>query len=391
MFDFTFHNPTKIIFGRGSESQIGRELKDAGRIKVLLISGGGSAGRSGLLDRVRESLRREGVGWAEFDGVVSNPLLSHTRKGIEIAKSEGVDAILAVGGGSVLDESKAVAVGALTDNDIWDFFTGREVTAALPVYTVLTLAATGSEMNGNAVVTNEDTQQKYHISSPYVYPEVSILNPELTMTVPPSYSAYGAVDAIAHVIEGYFTAGPGGPRLQDRLVENIIRTVIDTNDIIMEKPGDYNARAEFMWAATLALNGLPTAGIGPYNFPNHMIEHSLSAIYNIAHGAGLAIVIPAWMRWYLPENPEKFQRFAREVFGLDRAEEGIDALEKWFAAINAPTRLQDAGIPVGDIEAIARNAFALAGHWGISGVYTLEAITSILNLAAGGGNGTGHA
>lgn len=381
MYEFTFHNPTKIIFGPAKEAEIGRELRATGIDKVLLVCGQGSVKRSGLLDRIKEYLREAGVGCIEFAGVKSNPVLSHTRQGVELARKEQVDGVLAVGGGSVLDEAKAIAVGALTEADVWEFFIGREVTEALPVYTVLTLAATGSEMNGNSVVTNEETRQKYNISSIHVYPRVSIMNPELTHTVPADYSAYSAVDAIAHVIEGYFTKEPG-TRLQDRLVETIVKTVIETTDIIMREPGHAAARAEFMWAATLALNGLTPAGIGPHGFPNHMIEHSLSAIYNIPHGAGLAIVIPAWMKWYRNRNAEQFDRFAREVFGREGGDAGIAALEHWFASIKAPVRLEEAGIPAADIAAIAGNAHELAKLWGIGDLYTAETIAAILELAA---------
>jgi alcohol dehydrogenase YqhD (iron-dependent ADH family) len=380
MFDFVFHNPTKIVFGRKKEELIGDELKQAGIGKVLLVYGRSSIKKSGLFDRIAASLTRNNVQYVEYGGVVSNPVLSHTRGGVQLAKSEKVEAVLAVGGGSVLDEGKAIAVGALAADDVWNYFIGKEVASALPVFSVLTLAATGSEMNGNAVVTNEETKQKYNISSLLVYPRVSILNPELTCTVPRDYSAYGAVDAIAHVIEGYFTR-QAGTRLHDRLVEGIIRTVIDTNNVIMREPDNYEARAEFMWAATLALNGLTTAGLKEYCFPNHMIEHAMSAIYNIAHGAGLAIVMPAWMRWYCPQQPARFERFAREIFGLENAEAGIVALETWFAGLQAPIRLQDVNIPAADIGMIAENAAKLAVQWGMGDLYPKEVIADILQRA----------
>ena len=380
MFDFVFHNPTKIVFGRKKEELIGDELKQAGIGKVLLVYGRSSIKKSGLFDRIAASLARNNVQYVEYGGVVSNPVLSHTRGGVQLAKSEKVEAVLAVGGGSVLDEGKAIAVGALAADDVWNYFIGKEVASALPVFSVLTLAATGSEMNGNAVVTNEETKQKYNIASPLAYPRVSILNPELTCTVPRDYSAYGAVDAIAHVIEGYFTR-QAGTRLHDRLVESIIRTVIDTNNVIMREPDNYEARAEFMWAATLALNGLTTAGLKEYCFPNHMIEHAMSAIYNIAHGAGLAIVMPAWMRWYCPQQPARFERFAREIFGLENAEAGIVALETWFAGLQAPIRLQDVNIPAADIGMIAENAAKLAVQWGMGDLYPKEVIADILQRA----------
>ncbi len=380
MDDFEFHNPTRIIFGRGQEERIGPVLKVAGLAKVLLVYGSQSVQKSGLLDRVKANLGRSDVPFVEFGGVVSNPVLSHTRKGVALAKAEKVDAILALGGGSVLDEGKAIAVGALASDDVWQFFTGKEVTAALPIYTILTLAATGSEMNGNSVVTNVETMQKYNISSPFVYPKVSILNPQLTCTVPADYSTYGAVDAIAHVIEAYFTKQPGS-RLQDRLVESIIKTVIASHNVIHTDPNNYEARAEFMWTATLALNGLTPTGVGDYSFPNHMIEHSLSALYNIAHGAGLAIVMPAWMRWYSRQHPAQFERFADKIFGVQGAEAGITALETWFQEIGAPIRLQDAGIAGEDIAMIADNAAELAKLWGIDAMYSKEVIAEILKLA----------
>jgi hypothetical protein len=380
MFDFTFHNPTKIIFGAGKESLIGSELKAAGITRVLLVYGRNSVVKSGLLDRVLASLKGENIGCTQFGGVVSNPVLSHTKEGVALAKRDKVEAILAVGGGSVLDEAKAIAVGALSDSDVWQFFVGTEVERALPVFTILTIAATGSEMNGNSVVTNAETKQKYNISSPHVYPKVSILNPELTHSVPLNYTAYSAVDAIAHVIEGYFTKQPG-THLQDRLVEGIIKTVIETTDLIMAEPSHAKARGSFMWAATLALNGLTPAGIGGYSFPNHMIEHAMSGIYNIPHGAGLSIVMPAWMKWYLPKNPSQFARFAKEIFGLDSGKAGIKALEQWFVAIKSPVRLGEVGIPATDIGMIAENAEGLAKQWGIVELYPRETIGEILRLA----------
>lgn len=380
MFDFTFHNPTKIIFGRNTESTIGQELRNAGISTVLFVYGRQSIKETGLYERIKLSLDSASVSFVEHAGVSSNPILSHTRAGVALAKNANVQAILGVGGGSVIDESKAIALGATTPNDVWTFFTGAPITNALPVFSVLTLAATGSEMNGNSVITNEETQQKYNISSPHVYPKVSILNPELTYTVSRKYSAYGAVDAIAHVIEGYFTK-KSGPRLQERLVESIIKTVIETNKTIINDPTNYEARAEFMWTATLALNGLTTSGIESYSFPNHMIEHSLSAIYNIAHGAGLAIVIPAWMRWYSSKQPRRFERFAEKIFGIQEASAGIKALELWFQSQGAPIRLGQVGIPTEDIDKISDNAFGLAQRWGIDDLYTKEVIASILHLA----------
>ncbi len=380
MHDFTFHNPTKIIFGKETEHRIGDILYEEGVKNVLFLYGTGSIKNNTLYDDVIASLNKHGIAYSEYSGVSSNPTLAHTIEGIAKAKADDVDAILCVGGGSVLDEGKAIAVGALDDGDVWDYFTGKPVTAALPVYTILTLAASGSEMNGNSVITNTLTNQKFSFSSALTYPKVSILNPELTFSVNPAYTAYGSVDAVAHVIEGYFTQ-ESGSGIQDRLCESIISSVIEATAVVMQEPEDYDARAQIMWSATLALNGLPVTGLKNYSFPNHMIEHSLSALYNIAHGAGLSIVIPAWMQWYKEKNPERFTRFAKEVFGKSSADEGIEALKAWFRSIGAPVSLAEADIPASDIDAIAENAAQTAKVWGMSELYSSKDIEEILMLA----------
>lgn len=381
MNQFSYYNPTRIEFGKSKENLIGKLIADQGIDKVLLLYGAGSIKKSGLYERVVKSLTEAGVSFEELGGVVSNPRLSHVKAAIELAKTKGVKAILGVGGGSVADSAKAIAVGALYDGDVWDFFVGKaSIKEALPVYTIMTLAATASEMNGNSVVTNDETKQKYSIASVLINPRISIINPELMNSVSADYLAYSAVDIIAHAVEFYFTA-TNHPHFQSRLVESIVKTVIETTETLLQNPNDYDARAEFAWAATQALNGLTTSGVGGGSFPNHMIEHSLSALYDIAHGAGLSIVIPAWMKWYLEKNRAQFERFAKEVFGLNSAEEGIAALENWFESIKAPTALSDANIPKSDIDAIAQNAHGLASLWGMGGMYTKEVIAEILQKA----------
>jgi NADP-dependent alcohol dehydrogenase len=244
----------------------------------------------------------------------------------------------------------------------------------------MTLAATASEMNGNAVVMNDETKQKYSIGTVLVNPVVSVINPELMATVTPDYLAYSAVDIIAHSIEVYFTASTH-PHFNSRVVESIVKSVIETTEILIEDPDNYDARGEFAWVATQALNGLTPAGTAGGNFPNHMIEHSLSALYNVAHGAGLSIVIPAWMKWYKEQNPAQFERFAKEVFGLNSADAGIDALEAWFSKIGAPVRLSDADIPRSGIQALAENASQSAKLWGMGVQYPIETIAEILEKA----------
>lgn len=381
MNDFKYYNPTTIEFGKDKENEIGKHIQVAGYKKVLLVHGTGSIKKSGLYDRVVKSLNDNGIAFEELDGVVSNPLISRVNDGIKIAKENDIQAILAVGGGSVADSAKAIAAGAKYDGDVWDFFVHKaQITEALPVFTVVTLAATASEMNGNSVVMNDETKQKYSISSVLLNPVVSVINPELMHTVTKDYLAYSAVDIIAHSIEVYFTASVH-PKFNSRLVESIIKSVIETTEILLENPNDYDARAEFAWVSTQALNGLLPAGTAGGSFPNHMIEHSLSAIYNVAHGAGLSIVIPAWMKWYKEQNIDQFTRFAHEVFGLSTAEQGIEKLESWFAKIGSPTTLSDANIPRDGIEELASNAHTLAKVWGMGEVYSKEIIIEILEKA----------
>ncbi|PID57772.1 NADH-dependent alcohol dehydrogenase [candidate division KSB3 bacterium] len=386
MQNFTFWNPTKIIFGEGTIQQIGEESKKFGK-KVLFVYGKSSIKASGVYDKAVNSLKEAGLEIVEFSGVQSNPVLSHLREGIALAKREQVDAIVAVGGGSVLDESKAIAAGAQTDGDVWDFFLKKAtVEDALPVLTILTLAATGSEMNPTGVVTNELTRMKTGISAPPLFPKVSILDPTATYSVPQNYTAYGAVDAISHILEGYFTGSDDWTPIQDRFVEGLVLSVMASVEKCLENPEDYQGRATLMWAATLALNGLPVAGIGKFMFPNHLIEHSLSALYNIAHGAGLSIVIPGWMKYASSRNsPKKFAQFAERIFGIQEAspestaEKGIAALQAWFEKIGSPTTLAAGKIPEEEIGKIAENAAELALVWGIP-VYTHAVIEDILRL-----------
>ena len=355
MENFSFCNPTQIEFGRDKEKNIGKYISQNGVKKVLLVYGSKRVIEDGLFDVVIKSLKENGVDFIAFGGVVSNPILGTIQNAIKIAKDEQVDGVLSLGGGSVLDSSKAIAVGTLYDVDVWDFFLGKEqIKKALPIFDIITLAATGSEMNGYAVVTNEKTKQKFSIWSPLVYPKVSVINPELQKSVSKEYLVYSATDIIAHTIEGYFTAKIQ-PKYMSRQVENIIKTVIETTEILIKNPDDYNARGEFAWAATNALNGTTTVGTAGFSFPNHLIEHALSALYNVPHGAGLSVVIPAWAKWYYKQNEAQFIRFAKEIFGKNTALEGIEALESWFNKIGTPTRLNQFGLDKSNISDIIEN------------------------------------
>ena len=381
MNNFTFYNPTMIDFGKDKEKQIGQHLKNNNINKVLITFGSDRIKHSGLFDTVVASLKDHDISFVEFGGIISNPILSTIYDGIKFAKENRVDAILSVGGGSVLDSSKAIAAGVKYESDVWDFFCGKEkINAALPIFSIMTLAATGSEMNNGAVVTNEKTRQKWAIASVHTFPKVSIINPELMQSVSKDYLVYSASDIIAHTIEVYFTAKLQ-PEISSRIVESIIKTVMTTTEILISEPDNYDARAEFAWASSLALNGLTKAGAMGYQYPNHMIEHSLSAIYNVPHGAGLSVVMPAWMKWYYNNNTKQFERFAREVFGKDSALQGIEAFEAWLNKIGTPTRLKQLNIPTDDINELVDNVFDNAKYFGANELYTKDVIASILEKA----------
>lgn len=381
MDHFSFYNPTRIEFGSDKEQQIGSILAANGIKKVLLTYGSDRIKRDGLFARVSTSLADQGIEFVEFGGIVSNPVISKVREAIKLARDHRIEAILSVGGGSVLDSSKSIAAGALYQGDVWDLFVGQgQIDAALPVFSILTLAATGSEMNSGAVVTNEETKEKFAINSVHTFPKVSIVNPALMQTVSRDYLVYSAADIIAHAIEGYFTAKVQ-PKIQSRLVESVIATVLETTELLLANPADYHARAEFAWAATLALNGLTYAGTSGFGYPNHMIEHSLSALFNVPHGAGLSVVMPAWMKWYHRQNPQQFQRFAQQLFGVQTAEAGIAALESWFDTIGTPTRLSQLGITQADLPAILDNLEGNARWFGLADTYSRAVLAEILTQA----------
>jgi alcohol dehydrogenase YqhD (iron-dependent ADH family) len=385
MQNFVFENPTRIIFGKGSIAKIGTEVKRFGN-RVLMVYGMGSVRTSGIYEQVLNSLKEAGVDVVELAGVKSNPMLSKAKEGIEIARSRNVDVVLAVGGGSVIDTAKTIAAGAKADHDPWEFFVYTKlVRDALPVLVVLTLSASASEMNAAAVITKDETCQKYSVRSPLIQPKTSILDPEALFTLTPAYTAYSAVDIITHMLEGYFTnTESGGSPVQDGMIYAFMRTIMEATEKSLANPKDYDARANFMWSGTLAFNGLTTAGMGIVGFPVHMIEHSLSALYDIAHGAGLSIMLPGWMMWSAKKRPARFARLAREFFGIAEADDakaaaaGIAMLTGWFSAIRSPVTLKEGSIPEGDIEKIADNAVLLAQTWKLKD-YTKEVIVDVLN------------
>ncbi|MDA3076301.1 iron-containing alcohol dehydrogenase [Campylobacter sp. JMF_04 NA10] len=379
MENFSFKNPVQVEFGKGKEKNIGEYMAKYGAKKALVVYGSDRVKKSGLFDTAVNSLKAHGIEYAELGGVKSNPVLSKVHEGVKIAKDFGADSVLAIGGGSVLDSCKAIAAGACYEGDVWDFFFAKEAQKALMIFDIITLAATGSEMNRGGVVTNEATKQKFGIDGPALFPKVSIINPELQATVTPEYLVYSASDIIAHSIEGYFTATKH-PEIIDMYIEANIKTVMKTTEILLKNPDDYEARGDFAWAATMALNGLTYVGVSGYSYPNHMLEHAMSAVVDCAHGAGLSVIMPAWMKWYKKNNEAKFARFAKEIFGLDSAEAGIDALKAWFDKVGTPTKLSQVKIDDSNVGEVMEIIVRDAPKWGLP-QYDAKAVKEIFDLA----------
>jgi len=381
MKNFTYYNPTRIEFGKGKEENIGKYISEYEISKVLIVYGSDRIKKNGLFEKVASSLRNNKITFEELGGVQSNPVLSKVYEGIEIAKKKGIEAVLAIGGGSVLDSVKAIAAGAKYDGDVWDFFTFKTVpTKALKIFDIMTLAATGSEMNNYAVVTNEKTKEKFSFGGPATYPTISIINPELQSTVTKEYLAYSAADIFAHSLDLYFSASYL-PEYIAGYIENILNTVIRTTEILLVNSKNYDARGEFAWAATQALNFTTFCGVENNRFDTHFIEHTLSAEYNIAHGAGLSIVVPAWMKWQKNSLPERFERFAEKVFNVKGADAGIESLIKWYTKIGTPVTLKEGNIPEEDIPMLVDKLLIIAKMWRAESLYTKEMITTIFNNA----------
>lgn len=350
MLNFNLHLPTKIIFGKGTEEQVGAEAALLGK-KVLLHSGGKSAKASGLYDRVLGSLKAAGLEVYELPGVQPNPRLSLVRKGIELCREKGIDCIIAVGGGSTIDSSKAIGVGTKYDGDVWDFFTGKaQAKECMPIGVVLTIPAAGSEMSNSMVVTNEDGWYKRGYNTDIARVKFAIMNPELTYTLPPYQSGCGAADIMAHVMERYFT-NVRDVEFTDRMCEALLKTIINNLPKVLRDPCDYAARAEIMWAGSWAHNDLLTTGREGC-WACHQMEHELSAAYDVAHGAGLAVVFPAWMKYVYKHDVSRFVQFANRVFDIEidpfdlegTALKGIAALETFFHNNGLPVRLGELGI-----------------------------------------------
>jgi alcohol dehydrogenase YqhD (iron-dependent ADH family) len=388
MFPFTYCNPTKIHFGNGAVREVGQEVAAFGMKRVLLVYGRSSIKKNGVYDAVTASLKTAGVAWTEWPGVSANPLLSQVRGGIDCAREARVDGVLAVGGGSVIDTAKAIALGTPSDGDVWTFYLGeRQPQTALPLAAVLTLPATGSEMNGGTVITHDETREKRAVIHPLLYPKVSVLDPEVTVSVPPDYVAYSASDSISHTIESYLTRPPAFLPVQDGYAEGIVRAIMSATERILANPLDLEARGAMMWAATLAWNFLGSSGVGPWSTPSHMLEHPLSGLHNVPHGAGLAVTGPAWMTWESRRRTDRLAAFARQMMDVRNAsdaaaaEQGIVRFRAWLKRIGNPVTLGDCGIDANQIPELARHAETLAKAWGCGSEYTAATCGDILRLA----------
>lgn len=360
MDNFTYCSPTKYVFGRGAELQAGTEAKASGMTRVLVVYGHGSARRSGVLDRVISALRREGLAVMELGGIDPNPTDPKVREGIGICRREKIDGLVAVGGGSAIDTAKAIAAGAVYDGDFWDFWAGKATIAnALPVGCVLTIPAAGSEGSGNSVITLLDGMHKISLRTDFwLRPKWSLLNPELTFTLPPYQTASGIADMMAHIMERYFTNTPD-VETTDRVAEGVLKAIIEEAPKVMAEPDNYQARANIMWAGTLAHNGI--CGVGRQeDWVSHAMEHEISAVYGVTHGAGLAVVFPAWMTYMARHHAGKVAQFGRRVLGVTSREdataamEAVMALKAFFSSLGLPVSFGGLGIERPDIDLLVR-------------------------------------
>jgi alcohol dehydrogenase len=386
MNEFIYHNPTRLVFGKNQIQKLNDELGRFGK-KILVVYGGGSIKRNGLYEEVMDELKKINAEVSELSGVEPNPRLSTVKKGIEICKDKGIDSLLAVGGGSVIDCTKAIAAGAKYDGDVWDIITLKaQPQDALPFGTILTLAATGSEMNSGSVITNWETHEKYGWGSPLVFPKFSILDPTYTFTVPKDQTIYGIVDMMSHVLEQYFHNADNTP-LQDRFAESILHTVMETAPKLLEDLENYGLRETILYCGTMALNGTLQMGLRG-DWGSHNIEHAVSAVYDIPHAGGLAILFPNWMRHNVETNVARFKQLAVRVFNVDTvnktdneiALEGIDLLSAFWTSLGAPNALKDYEIDDSKLDLIAEKAMA-KGEFGNFNRQNKEDVLNILRMS----------
>jgi alcohol dehydrogenase len=384
--EFTFQNPVKLIFGKGQINMLANELSQYGT-KVLVVYGGGSIKRNGLYDEVMTILKENGMEVHELAGVEPNPRVSTARKGAQICKEKGIDVILAVGGGSVIDCTKLIASAARYEGDAWDLVIQKATaTEALPFGTILTLAATGSEMNAGSVITNEETEEKYGWGGPFNFPKFSILDPTYTLSVPKDQTIYGIVDMMSHIFEQYFNEATNTP-VQDEMCEGVLRAIMESGPKLVNDLDNYELRETILFAGTMGLNGFLKMGYQG-DWATHDIEHAVSAVYDIPHAGGLAILFPHWMRHNVKVNPGRFAKLAVNVFGVDPAGktdeevalEGIENLRSFWTALGAPETLADYNIDDSKIELMAQKA-TVNGPLGKFNLLDKDAVQSILKAS----------
>ena len=356
MFDFKYFTPTKVLFGKNTENKVADLIQEFGGKKVLIHYGGGSVIRSGLMQKVTDKLDTAGIKYVKLGGAVPNPRLSLVYEGIDLCKKEGLDFILALGGGSAIDSAKAIGYGVMNDGDVWDLYDyKKQAKACMPLRVILTLAATGSEMSDSSVITKEEGLVKRGYSSDFCRPRFAILNPELTMTLPDYQTACGCTDIMMHTMERYFTNG-GNMELTDSMAEALLRTVKENAKILARDPKNYDARAEVMWAGSLSHNGLTGCGNDGGDWMTHKLEHELGGLYDVAHGAGLAAIWGSWARYVYKNCLPRFKRYAINVMGIEPnagsdeeiALKGIEAMEDFYREIKMPTNLRELGVNATD-------------------------------------------
>ena len=355
MLNFEYYTPTRVVFGKNTEDQVGRLVKEQNCKKVLVHYGSQSAVKSGLLDRIYASLKEASIEYVSLGGVVPNPRISKAREGIELCRKEGVDFILAVGGGSVIDSAKAIGYGVACGGDVWDFYSKKRIpTGCLPIGCVLTIAAAGSEMSNSSVLTNEEGWLKRGCNNDLCRCRFAVMNPELTYTLPKYQTASGCVDILMHTMERYFNNNQSMD-LTDHLCEALMRTVMMNGRILMQSTENYDARAEIMWAGSLSHNGLMGCGTDGGDWSCHQLEHELGGMFDVAHGAGLAAVWGSWARYVMDANVERFAQFACNVFEIpcgsdlkEAALKGIEAMEQFYRYMEMPTSVSDLGITLTD-------------------------------------------
>ncbi|MDC7228301.1 MAG: iron-containing alcohol dehydrogenase [Spirochaetales bacterium] len=389
MLNFDYQSGTKVIFGKGVIDRLGEEALELGR-RALLVYGRESIKKSGLYDRICRQLQSAGIEWVEHGGVSANPMISHVQAGVDKARESSVDFIIGAGGGSVIDESKGIAAGAANDVPLWDLYSKKAVpAAALPVLAVQTLPATSSETNQVGVATNEETKEKFGLRHPLLVPAKAFMDPELTFTIPLKYTAYAGFDMMSHMLEGYFTSTADFAPVHDGFAEGLVKAVKLSLERVLQNPEDYDARASIMWAGTLAWNGIANAGLEGAKIPCHMFEHPLSGLYNVAHGAGLAVVMPAWLEFKKNDVAARIISFGEKILDMknlsdaadDTAAAGLVIAEfrSWLKSIGCPGTLGELGIENPDMNELVKHAEILSGQWNIDG-YSKKDMAEVYRL-----------